>query len=398
MLKNMVKGIVIGASMFALAGTAGAANYHVNLYGASAQFKYWTGQAEPFLAGYDTGCIGNVEQAEDASGKHGIAKCVTTTDTYIIRYSSKASYDGIYALRGEDPYDSNAASGCADDERLMANDVAGSAIVGGLTCQNVNLAASDVSGTTFVQKSEGQLAYDDTSSYESRSFNGVPIPSTFNTYRPIIVPFGFFANSELNFDSLSRLQAVLLFSGQIQRWDFFPGGNAKPVCLCLRHAGSGTHATLDASVMRGEGNLPIKENKTSLPLIWFNDGSGDEMGCVNENGGYGANVIAVGYADADQALKMPAGGGNSYLDTKPLDYQGIAPIAANIKNGLYDFWSSQWLFEDQNEADYATNHDFIVALEAFASDPAHNPNAYWATKDEMHVDKSSDWALPRKTD
>jgi hypothetical protein len=68
-------------------------------------------------------------------------------------------------------------------------------------------------------------------------------------------------------------------------------------------------------------------------------------------------------------------------------------------NGQYSFWSAQWLYEDPSEPDYDNTHPYVVALDAFASDPANLTivgKELWAAQDELNVVKPNDFALPTR--
>jgi ABC-type phosphate transport system substrate-binding protein len=183
----------------------------------------------------------------------------------------------------------------------------------------------------------------------------------------------------------------MLFSGSVTNWNQFNSSFPdEQIVICLRHAGSGTHATLDAAVMRGDWPLVTFEDPTGSfggPIVYFNDGSSDLMKCVEQN------AYAVGYADADQSH----GPGSSYANVKSLTYMGETASRENIKNGLYDFWSAQWLYEDPTEPNYAVLHPVVVDLMNYASDPANLPSSkadWWATQNEMQVSKANDFAYP----
>jgi ABC-type phosphate transport system substrate-binding protein len=213
-----------------------------------------------------------------------------------------------------------------------------------------------------------------------------------DTYRPVVVPFGFFINNTVPLDNLTRLQAVMLFSGKVKYWNQFDAtlpGTAKAV-ICLRHAGSGTHATLDAAVMRGDWALVTNADPTGIigPRVYFNDGSSDEMACIN------GQSYSVGYADADQAH----GTGTDYPDVNRMKYMGVYPSRDAIKNGVYDFWSAQWIYEDPQEPSYALTHPVVEDLMAYASDAANLPDTkdeWWASQAEMKVEKANDFAYPK---
>jgi hypothetical protein len=134
----------------------------------------------------------------------------------------------------------------------------------------------------------------------------------------------------------------------------------------------------------GWGASPVSVESATAPKACFNDKSGDEMNCVN------GNLGAIGYADADQSL-------SSYGNTARLKYQGEEASRVNIRNGRYDFWSTQWIFENPAAPNYNVTHPWVVALMNFASDPDNVPStkaAYWAAKNEMTFMKGTDFEYP----
>jgi ABC-type phosphate transport system substrate-binding protein len=213
----------------------------------------------------------------------------------------------------------------------------------------------------------------------NRSFNGIDTTGL-SVCKPLVVPFAFFANTSVQKDGatitgLSRMQAVQIFSAQAYDWsDFGATYTAQPIVACLRHAGSGTHATIDKAVMNPAwgGELLTTEQ---APTVYFNDGSSDMVNCVKLTG-------AIGYADADQSA---AGA----IDR--LKYNGFYPNYATIKDGEYDnFWSLQNLYYHGPDA-------LIESLCNYAGDPANLPVAkapYWAAACEMTFMKEHDWLYP----
>ena len=373
-MKHALKATVLSAALVLLAAAAAsAAVIDINLYGASAQYLYWNDAADTFLIGQ--GCT-NVEQAEDATRKHGITKGTCGADTVYVRYSAKASFDGIYSCKGQVPPDGQeSCAGVSPRHREMADEAATTwagpppamGTVNALTCKVVGLGASDVNGNTFGQSSHGQIKGHLGGGYIDRSIPAIDTTGmTF--YQPLVVPFGFFVNTAAGIDNLTRLQALLIYSGKAQNWrDFGPSYVNKDIIACLRHAGSGTHATLDAAIMRGDWPLVTYED---APYIYFNDGSSDLMKCVNQNGGQSTtNYAAVGYADADQALRC--GPGQTYANTTEIDHEGVSAAKDNIKYGVYNFWAAQWLFEC--DPGNPTLHPWMLNLMNFASDAANLP-------------------------
>lgn len=390
-MKRTFKAVALMSSVWLLTVVAAqAATVDINLYGASAQYLFWNDAADNFLL--DQGCT-NVAQAEDSTKKHGITRGTCGADTVYIRYSAKASYDGIYSCKGQVPPGGQpTCSAQGPRYREMADETQtnwGTHVVNGLACKMVTIGASDVAGETFQQSSHGQLRGHLGGGWVDRTIS--PIVTTGMTYyRPVVVPFGFFKNNTANpgLTNLTRLMALMVFSGKAYNWsDFGPSYVNKDIIACLRHAGSGTHATLDAAVMRGDWPLVTYED---APYVYFNDGSTDEMRCINENAGQStASFAAVGYADADQSL-------TSYPNVAAINYEGAPAQKVNITNGVYSFWSAQWLYEC-NPSD-PVHHPWMVLLNAFAEDPANLPAskaAFWATQSEMQVEKANDFAMPQ---
>ena len=415
MIKKLFQGVVVGTAMFGLAGAATAVERNINLYGASAQHLFWNVTAKDFLA--TKGCSSIARAQKDS--RNGITRGLGCTsyggDDVYIRYSSKASFDGVEAMKGKTTYtgtaekcnegDPGVAAGMAGYYRKMVDEVGCTWTIfptnpgscPNLKCVDVTLGASDVGGSAFTQSSSGNLNWNTSPSDPiSRSFTGID-DSGLTAYQPLVVPFGFFVHKDVLKDgapleNITRLMATQIFSGLAWSWKDF-GGNfvSEPITVCLRHAGSGTHATLDYAVMKGNGwgwGL-LETQQTADPVVFFNDGSSQMMSCIDQN------PFAIGYADADQALSLPT-------NVRALKYQGEAPSRVNIRNGIYDFWATMWLYEDVNEPNYADTHPVVVDLMAFAADPANVPTpkvAWWATEAEMVYMKATDqeypgWTLP----
>ena len=424
MLKGMFKGILAGAAILAVASAA-QADVHINLYGASAQHLFWNDAADDFLL--SKGCT-NVGRAEKDS-KNGITRGFCGGQWVYIRYSSKASFDGPLAVKGDDSM-AGAAEKCKPGDpgypgptlapyyRLMVDENSctswtASGAPGSCStnkCVRITLGASDVAGESFMQSSSGHLYGPLGGPIVNRNFNGIDTTGI-TTYNPLIVPFGFFVNKSVKkdgveLDNITRMQAAQIFSGNAQYWTDFgsnfsvTGDPEAKIVACYRHAGSGTHATIDFAVIRGNGwgtTLATQES-TDPPITYFNDGSSDMMKCINGSGSW-SGLGAIGYADADQSL-------SSYPNTKALKYNGEYGTRVNIRNGIYDFWSVQWLYENPTAPEYATTHPWISSgihsapgwgLMEFASKAANVPSTkalYWAAKDEMNFMKASDQLYP----
>lgn len=439
MLKKMMKGAMIGAAALALAIPAQATDITINLFGASAQYKFWTSAAPAFL---DSVCnnpvyhaVGNLAGV-DGDRDTGIAystDCQGVGDNVTITYTTFSSRKGIEAVAGA------AFDGCAAGQAQVADPTnttfaqypAAAGSVNGLACADINIGASDVAGETFGQESHGALLGPNGGDWYNSS--ALPFDTTgLENCRPIWVTFAFFAHKDtvINWDwdlandpfwgtyypwwgtvnayptvagqgqgNMTRLMATALFSGGITDWSDF-GFPAQPVTVCLRHAGSGTHATLDAEVLRGDATLLKTEALPTsnevlfgfVPTTYFNKGSSDMMKCIRD-----AGAGTVGYADADKNGSAWDGSGGSYDTVYRLKYMGEDATAYAVINGVYDFWSAQWLYFQADE-DPAVKAK-ILELCAYASDANNMPSsrrAFWVTAGEAKVEKANDFAWPTR--
>jgi hypothetical protein len=408
MKKTMFKTILAAASLAAVAGTAGAQD--INIYGASAEFNFWKGAGIAFLqaaAPAGLGC-GTVSGAiKDPSGKSFIivgSGCSNSTvlgaDTNVnFRVANKASYDGIFAVTNSSDSQGTPCGG-ANNARSMANAAASDtqAVDG---CNVVTLGASDVPANAFVQKSSGPLQGplpSGTQASITRVFNngaGVDTAAlgtlalNTNYYQPVKVPFGFFLTSNVkaktcntlsptpgdfcNADidcgstgtpavpiagscnttsapvsNITREMVTELFHGTLANWSSFAGFDSLPVTVCVRHAGSGSHATIDLALMNKAWGAAWPASSITNKF-WYNDSTGDLLNCMREaqattkTGRQTTVTGAIGYADADTDL---TNGGlvASGVIYGPLKYNGTYPNAQNIISGVYDLYADQTLY------------------------------------------------------
>jgi hypothetical protein len=503
MKKKMTKAVVVGASLLAFAGVAQAASYQVNVAGSSAQFSFWNATAKPFLQNTYNCVVTSIKTALPDS-KHGVAwssQCGTSgTDTYVVRYASRASYDGFASLNGtQDPdgclgFSSTDSFGnaysCGATGGTICRKYPDEATTGTpLKCMPTILGASDVQATTLTEISKGGDLGPLTVPTATNGAEGQP---TYNVYGPtgtaihaggkltainadatnlsytnqhVAVPFAFdvnngvtwkkcgvagATNAQLNannscqttadcntgasetcqsttIDNISRLQAVLLFAGQVNNWSQFGGYyDAKPVILCFRHAGSGTHATLDNAVMKSTwgkalptnakdnyvangnqqtyGNYAAGANTaTNSNFIWFNSGTPDEANCLDGQiydtvaghavAGRG-DLGAIGYLDADQA-DSTTDATKHYTQIK---YNGVKASRQAIRNGWYDFFTMEATAYNPNDTvNYGNNSGMVTDLISYAANPANIPpteTGFWSTAGEMRVKKTSDTSYP----
>jgi hypothetical protein len=267
----------------------------------------------------------------------------------------------------------------------------------------VTIGCSDVAWDSFGQSSSGAFSCDNATVVNQNigpitCMDGWDSDKVFQT---VIVPFGFFANNNWKttadgsalpntngeLDNLTRLQALMIFSGKVDKPSKFGANYSdRNIRVCLRHAGSGTHATLDRAVMRGDQPLA----NTGGLRIKFNDGSSDMMKCINTNCNSAASV-GIGYADADQA--DACGPGKTYANTYAMKYEGAAPIKSNIANGVYSFWSANWCYVCTADTDPNTAVASNMMTWSANNMPASKA-AWWVKKAEMNVTKANDFAMP----
>lgn len=376
----------------------------------------------------------------------------TSDTTLTFRYVSLGSGEGIQAAAQAAPLDSDLNAGCSTSQRLFAKTTtaASATIATGVigdyqaatVCATPNIGMSDVAWNNFDQAYTNEFM-------DPNGINTVaPLPTfsapTYGANGTVAVPFAFYVNpgvtathcvSSVNtadnspvagfklgqgphtgglctstnldqcatgsvcetvastIDNLSRLQANLLYSGAILNWNQLgPYFTSNDVKLCLRKAGSGTHAAFDKTVMRAAGTslwgapyTPYEVDAATGPLYGypetqFNGSSTDEKNCINTSG-------AIGYMDADTSNAA------SYVKVK---YNGIPASRSAVRNGAYEFYTVGQMYADAS--------GLAQAVVAHVQDPANIPGAstntgkalYWATLGEMVFVRGLDTSYPTK--
>ncbi|MHC1743860.1 MAG: hypothetical protein AB9873_12620 [Syntrophobacteraceae bacterium] len=443
-MKLQAKRFIIAGLSLALFGFSPAANaVDINIYGASAQYDFWNDAADNFLIDIG-GCSGVLQGATSPNGATVGSACANWagSPSVTIRYSSKASYDGIWASQGQEDTDNCDAGDDDTNLRLMRTSNSNAA----LACYPVTLGASDVAGDSFVQKSHGYAYGPFAPPWLDFDFSGIEAPTP--TAQPLVVPFGFFVNKAVKarhckdtlaagfeyrqgewctadsqcdgttgsceatsktITNITRMMITSIYSGGVQKWtDFGSYFDNKDIVACLRHAGSGTHATLQYAVMEGNGWGPSTlldtqdDDGTSEAsggngerLTYFNQGTGEMINCVNGDDGNSGTPFsnttwgAIGYADADRSISSKP---NVY---GPIKFDGASPLRWNLRNGKYTFYSVINLYESADVTD--AQREILDALYAFAADPTRIPGTkanFWATAAEMKFFKSTDKEYP----
>lgn len=417
--KKLIATVLVGASLLVFAGIASATTYDINVYGASAQYTFWNYLATVFIQS-QSGCSSTTPTVltNNGTGTSAVNQITFATcggNTYNIRVSNKASFDGVLAVLGNDQY----ATAGAAAEKCSAGDpnYPGSSSPyyrkmldsdGVLRCNQIMVGASDVAGESFDQYSwgmqHGPQGNPNTGAQITRNIGSINT-STLAHANPFVVPFSFYVNNTVKeggvtIDNLTRLQAVLLFSGKIMNWNQFGAGFAnQTTAICFRHAGSGTHATLDYAVVRGNGwggTLAQNENRpddtigdyvSSLPTMYFNDTTGDEQYCVDNEPG------AVGYYDSDKAsftTHLVSG----YPNTVQVAYQGEYASADGVKNARCDFYTNEWAYKSNSipSGDITIVNNFL-SYAAGNIPPAET--SFWVDQTQMTHKKATDKQYPQ---
>lgn len=190
-MQKLFKGFVIGLGIFGLAGTAGAAEYKVNMCGASAQAGFWNGAGAAVMANAFSCASSAVDGVDDKNLIVRGLNCTavpggTGNDTVYMRYKAVSSSYGCgnYVCGNDSGY--ALPSSCS--------------FTGGLTCTstenaNCQLGCADVDCDTLTAITVGW--------YKGRSggaygvygnAGGYPITPT-NTWKGVVVPFGFIVNN-----------------------------------------------------------------------------------------------------------------------------------------------------------------------------------------------------------
>ena len=448
-MKKVLKGLALGAVISLVAVTGAQAGLkEVNMFGASAQFDFWSAAGPAYLQaqGCSTGNIVSLQKkgqtiAPFDKRDYFIAVCKGDTaaagqaavsgggiganhDTVVIRYTTYASGQGVKAAMNDDT-DVQECTASGAGYRGMIDTFSGSSI-STVGCKEVHGGASDVAAETFEFDSHGEesgpCSVNKWKDEEVRDLTANPeFSNLLPAYKPLIVPFAFFANAQFPFNNISRAQAFLVFTGQVDNWNFFkpdlngdgqitadayPAGDDLPVRVCMRHASSGTQATMLASIIRREAIIDGFENPYSAPFKYFNKGSSEVVACLKGCGtDYADFGGAIGVIDADKDIAAATSLTEDGLTSgdgkmKRLSYNGYTAIEPNIKNGNYDFWSAQHLYQHKDDSQVAK--DLVASLVAFASSPANLETympakaAFWAAQDEMNVAKDNDFAMPKK--
>ncbi len=200
-MKKLLKGMVIGAAILGLAGTAGAAEYTVNMCGASAQAGFWA-KSGAAVVQTALNCTGGAV-LDGLGDKQLIVRGLNCTadgtgtndDTVYVRYQSVNSGHGCQNFDCATTSPWPVASSCA--------------FTGGYTCTSsesapCQLGCADVdcnslTATTYGYEDgrSGSPLYGGSDPFTLHgNAAGYPINPT-DDWRGVVVPFGFIANNQV---------------------------------------------------------------------------------------------------------------------------------------------------------------------------------------------------------
>jgi hypothetical protein len=219
--------------------------------------------------------------------------------------------------------------------------------------------------------------------------------------------------------NISRMMAAQIFTGSVSNWNDFGGGFPNlPIWACMRHTGAGTNITFDYAVM-GDSHNWLPSGYTSMlntdaiqsgvspsgtgallgPWVYFYDTIGSQLNCVNgivdnTSAANGFSAIgAIGYTDADRSTSLAS-------HTAMVNYNNVIPSRRNVRNGLYDFWSKNYIY--YNPTTYPTSNPTYKVFNAMMEYGTNLTNFnrigaksnFWATMTEMHYIKNGADILP----
>jgi hypothetical protein len=259
----------------------------------------------------------------------------------------------------------------------------------------VTVGSSDVLVSDFQQVSKGLQHGPAGGTALTRDFKTNPVVLSANVTdycRPLAIPFAFFINKGVvqsdgttTLTNISSAEAKMIFSGVIKNWADLEATSmlSQPLSVCYRHAGSGTHASMDA-FMRP---MTMLQNALTVGTsrVYFNDSTGDMVNCLNGTGTW-TGAGAIGYMDADRDIS-----------TKPnivrLTLDGNLPVTANIDDYTWPFDTIQNMYalvSDVNGPAAVT--PLLADICTYAGQPsttaANNP--YWsATCNMKHIKNSN---------
>jgi hypothetical protein len=211
--------------------------------------------------------------------------------------------------------------------------------------------------------------------------------------------------TEMPIDNVSRLMVLHIFSGAVDNWqDFGPWYPDLPIVRCMRHGGSGTHATLEMTVFRDDASLATDTtpNGDTSNFDWLfteSPAASDPYGHAGATWHYKSSTDlltdcidffwgGIGYLDCDKIINDP-----TTQNVHDLKFQGVECRREKVAFGEYNYWSDQICFYSKNVVT-DTKEQSLIANLLNITDPSLINNVdfgvsanYWATPGEMQLTK-----------
>jgi hypothetical protein len=208
---------------------------------------------------------------------------------------------------------------------------------------------------------------------------------------------------------LTQTEAQGLFSRNITDWreiglttDVTTTGTpdaTSPVTLCLRSAGSGSKAALNATVMKEANETPVGSTDLTNGAdgVYFAGSTQDVQDCLRGNVGLGrpAHSRGIGYLDADVSVATSPAYPVKLNDLFANDTT-LTDHKLNVRCGKYVYWAGERL-NVRNYADPSVTASMTALNNAFISDASTAATiallpagAFWVAQSDMYAFKNAD--------
>ena len=384
--------------------------------------------------------------------KMGLWKCRVGGNNVVIRYRSTGSSDGVTKLNAALGTTANEAehmdvsvnagqcttntlpnpSGGVYDENSLCAITSGQVVI-----DDTHIGASDVGGSTFGQVGPGPVPFPPPG---DPGFSVSPLDdSGLNSVQAAVVPFSIYLGKNVGqLDSSGNVQRVtslpsttlesILNGSGAKQWQQIgfdtgtiggaPDAGLTNIDMCHRRAGSGTKASLDATIMKdsaenptGVNVLDVATDLTSASNDYFLRSTGDVQKCLESATQGHPNGIA--YMDADRVTQLvgfPATTESYVVAVDGIlvrdEAAGVATGAAvgsaeyeaaakqGLRCGSYRYWVGERINTRTTSTGDATLDSLISSFVSTASTPAVisalPAGKFWEPPSVMSVFKNKD--------
>lgn len=196
------------------------------------------------------------------------------------------------------------------------------------------------SGQGITQIAQGAVQIGDSDVFAEEKLTNTSDAAKLTDNKVCVVGMGPIVNSSVTIDTISLADLKRIFTGQVTNWKEV-GGNDQAITVINRASGSGTRATFESAVLKGE-----KAPDTFKPQE--QDSSGTVAKMVAETPG-AISYLAFSYFDSSfKALKVG----------------GVAPETATVEDNSWTIWAYEHMYTAKS-ADEATQAfiDFMMGDE-----------------------------------